>query len=103
MTEEVANWLEDEGWDVQTRSGDEGLEARRERNEKVEVLRAGADARLRYTTTHPVGEEEFERFEARGVVGRVVSRRYVETTVVLEFEPDALRASIEVALAASER
>ena len=101
MTEALTQWLESEGWEVLSGGEQGGLEARRERVERVEVLYVGSDNRLRYIVTRPVGEEDFRRVDTNGHHCRVISRSYTETTVTLEFEPGSLQSAIRSAIRAS--
>ena len=78
---DLARQLEEDGWELLSRAP---LHARRERGERVEVLRAAGEGRARYTVTFPVGEEEFRRSEGGGARCRVVTRTLKETTVVAE-------------------
>jgi threonine dehydratase len=95
---EAIPWLEGEGWDVVSESP---FEARRERGERVEVLRAGPDGRVRYTLTRAVGDEEFRRVQEGDVSCRVVTRSYRETTVIAEAGGGSLLATMQAVLQAA--
>ncbi|MDP9380139.1 MAG: hypothetical protein M3Q29_08315 [Chloroflexota bacterium] len=96
--QEALSWLEDEGWEVMDESH---LEARRDRGDRVEVLRVGTDGRVRYTVTRVVGEEEFRRVRYEDVFCRVVSRSYQETTVTAEVGDGSVLATMKAVLRAA--
>lgn len=98
--QETVRWLEKEGWDLLP--GD-GLQARRERGERVEILRAIGEGRLRYTLTQSLGDEEFRRTVEENVLLRAVSRMYRETTVTAEFPEGGLRTALQAAQRAARQ
>ena len=98
MTEDLARWLEAQGWDIVS---EDPLEARRERVERVEILTAGQDGRFRYTLTLPITEEDFRRVLVENGVLRVVSRSYRETTVIGTATGGSMIATVEAAIRAA--
>jgi hypothetical protein len=91
-------WLEDDGWDLVSQAP---LEARRQRGEHVETFVAGADGRLRYTVTRPIGEEDFRRVRAGDLRCKVITRAYAKTSVTAEPGAMSLRAALMAAAAAA--
>lgn len=103
MKVDVARWLEDEGWEVLSENSDDGLEARRQRGERVEVLVIGTDDRIQYALTRPIGEEEFRRVGDGERQCRVISRTYKETTVTTEATENSILADVRAAIQAATR
>lgn len=103
MTDDLISWLEQEGWDVLSvpADGDGGVEARRDRAGRVETVQIGADGRLRYTVTRPVGDEDFRRLTDGQQQYKVVSRSYTETTVTASIASDGTIAALEHAIRAA--
>lgn len=98
MTTDIIEWLEREGWETLAR---DVLQARRERGERVEVLRVTSEGRFRYTVTRPLGDEDFRRVSAGAGQLRVISRAYSQTTVTGEATDADLISSLQAAIRAA--
>ena len=98
MSEDIAQHLENTGWEIIRR---EPIEARRDRGEKSELLFVTGNSRLRYTRTQLVGEEQSSLVRAGTHECRVVSRTQAETSVTTDVIEGRLAEAIAAVMRAA--
>ena len=96
MSEDVAQHLENTGWEIIRR---EPIEARRDRGAQSERMFVTENSRLRYTRTRLIGEEHYSLVRAGAHECRVVSRTQEETTATT----DVIEGRLAEAIAAVVR